>query len=282
MNIKNKTKNRRFFDIPYIFRTFSEALCQFIMQNITVSGLNLDIQWKDKQKNFNLIENSMKLIKTDLILLPEMFPTGFNMKPEEVADRNSETLEWMKKFAMEKNCAVAGSASIMEGENFYNRFYFVEPNGNHHQYDKRHLFSFSGEDKNYTSGKDRVIVNYKGWRILLQVCYDLRFPVFARNNDDYDAILYVANWPEVRIDAWKTLLKARAIENLAYVFGLNRIGTDGNNLFYPESSYCYAPDGTLVSTTENNIVSAELNAEKLLKFREKFRFLNDRDSFEII
>ena len=252
------------------------------MQNITISGLNLDIQWKDKQKNFNLIENSMKLIKTDLILLPEMFPTGFNMKPEEVADRNSETLEWMKKFAMEKNCAVAGSASIMEGENFYNRFYFVEPNGNHHQYDKRHLFSFSGEDKNYTSGKDRVIVNYKGWRILLQVCYDLRFPVFARNNDDYDAILYVANWPEVRIDAWKTLLKARAIENLAYVFGLNRIGTDGNNLHYPESSYCYAADGSLASITENNVVTAEFDAEKLLKFREKFRFLNDRDSFEIL
>ena len=252
------------------------------MQNITVTGLNLDIRWKEKKKNFKLIENSMKLINTDLILLPEMFPTGFYMKPEEVADRNSETLEWMKKFAKEKNCAVAGSASIMEGKNFYNRFYFVEPNGNYHQYDKRHLFSFSGEDQTYSAGKERIVVNYKGWRILLQVCYDLRFPVFARNNDDYDAILYVANWPEVRIDAWKTLLKARAIENLAYVFGLNRIGTDGNNLHYPESSYCYAPDGTLVSTTENNIVSAEFNAEKLLKFREKFRFLNDRDSFEII
>lgn len=250
------------------------------MQNITISGLNLDIQWKDKQKNFNLIENSMKLIKTDLILLPEMFPTGFYMKPEEVADRNSETLEWMKNFAMEKDCAVAGSASIV-GENFYNRFYFVEPNGDHHQYDKRHLFSYSGEDQRYSPGKERVIVNYKGWRILLQVCYDLRFPVFARNNGDYEAILYVANWPETRIDAWKTLLKARAIENQCYVFGLNRIGTDGNNLNYPESSYCFFADGSVVSTVENNIVSAEFDAEKLKAFREKFQFLNDRDYFEI-
>ena len=169
----------------------------------------------------------------------------------------------------------------MEGENFYNRFYFVEPNGNYHQYDKRHLFSFSGEDQTYSAGKERIVVNYKGWRILLQVCYDLRFPVFARNNDDYDAILYVANWPEVRIDAWKTLLKARAIENLAYVFGLNRIGTDGNNLNYPESSFCFFADGTNISQTENHIVSAEFNSDELKKYRGRFQFLDDRDSFEI-
>ena len=263
------------------FCIFNQILQQFIMKNLKISGLNLDIIWKDKESNFKKISELLSHETSDLFVLPEMFSTGFYMKAEETADRNQETLNWMKIFAETTNTAVCGSAAVYENENFYNRFYFVESNGNHHQYDKRHLFSFSGEDKNYTSGKDRVIVNYKGWRILLQVCYDLRFPVFARNNDDYDAILYVANWPEVRIDAWKTLLKARAIENLAYVFGLNRIGTDGNNLHYPESSYCYAADGTLVSTTENNIVSAEFNAEKLLKFREKFRFLNDRDSFEV-
>ena len=251
------------------------------MDSLKIAGLNFDITWKDKERNFHNIEQQFQNISADLLVLPEMFSTGFYMNAAETADRNEETLNWMKNFAKTTNTAVCGSAAVYENENFYNRFYFVEPNGNYHQYDKRHLFSFSGEDKNYTSGKNRVIVNYKGWRILLQVCYDLRFPVFARNNDDYDAILYVANWPEVRIDAWKTLLKARAIENLAYVFGLNRIGTDGNNLHYPESSYCFAADGSLVSTTENNIVSAEFDAEKLLKFREKFRFLNDRDSFEV-
>ena len=249
--------------------------------NLKISGLNFDICWKDKKRNFHNIEQQFQDISADLLVLPEMFSTGFYMNAAEIADRNSETLEWMKKFAMEKDCAVAGSASIMEGENFHNRFYFVEPNGNHHQYDKRHLFSFSGEDKNYTSGKDRVIVNYKGWRILLQVCYDLRFPVFARNNDDYDAILYVANWPEVRIDAWKTLLKARAIENQSYVFGLNRIGTDGNNLNYPESSYCFFADGSIISETENHFVSAEFNSDELKKYRGRFQFLDDRDSFEI-
>ena len=251
------------------------------MKNLKINGLNLDIAWKDKQENFLKIEGKLEKKSTDLIVLPEMFSTGFYMNPEEIADRNEETLKWMKGFAKQKNCAICGSASIEENEKFYNRFYFVEPNGKHHQYDKRHLFSFSGEDKTYDSGSERIIVEFKGWRILLQVCYDLRFPVFSRNNDDYDAILYVANWPETRIEAWKTLLKARAIENQSYVFGLNRIGTDGNNLHYPESSYCFFADGSVVSNVKNNLVSAEFDFEKLKEFREKFQFLNDRDSFEI-
>ena len=208
-----------------------------------------------------------------------MFSTGFYMEPAEIADRNEETLTWMKKFASEKNTAVCGSASIYEDEKYLNRFYFVEPNGNYSAYDKRHLFSYSGEDKKYNPGKERVIVQYKGWRILLQVCYDLRFPVFSRNNEDYDVILYVANWPKSRIDAWQTLLKARSIENQAYVFGLNRIGIDGNNLEYPESSYCFFADGTEVSSTSNNLVSATLKMEKLEHFRTKFPFLSDRDEF---
>ena len=208
-----------------------------------------------------------------------MFSTGFSMEPAEIADRNEETLTWMKKFASEKNTAVCGSASIYEDEKYLNRFYFVEPNGNYSAYDKRHLFSYSGEDKKYNPGKERVIVQYKGWRILLQVCYDLRFPVFSRNNEDYDVILYVANWPKSRIDAWQTLLKARSIENQAYVFGLNRIGIDGNNLEYPESSYCFFADGTEVSATTNNLVSATLKMEKLEHFRTKFPFLSDRDEF---
>ncbi|MDP2452805.1 MULTISPECIES: amidohydrolase [unclassified Kaistella] len=249
------------------------------MNNLIISGLNLNIIWKNKTENFKQIESAFKETSADVIMLPEMFSTGFYMKPEEIADRNEETLEWMKKFSKEKNIAVCGSASICEGGKFLNRFYFVEPSGNYSSYDKKHLFSYSGEDKKYSAGNERIIVNYKGWRILLQVCYDLRFAVFSRNNGDYEGILYVANWPKSRIDAWKTLLKARAIENQAYVFGLNRIGIDGNNLEYPESSYCFSADGTEISTTNNNIVTANLDAVKLKEFRNNFPFLSDRDEF---
>ena len=251
------------------------------MNNLVIKGLNLNIQWKKKNENFEIIETAFNDEVADIFVLPEMFSTGFCMEPQEVADRNQESLNWLKTFAQNKNAAVCGSASIEENGRFLNRFYFVEPDGTYHYYDKRHLFSYSGEDKVYTPGKEKTIMNYKGWRILLQVCYDLRFPVFARNNDDYDAILYVANWPETRIDAWKTLLKARAIENLSYVFGLNRIGTDGNNLNYPESSYCFFADGSVVSEVKNDVVSIEWDLEKLQKFREKFQFLNDRDRFRI-
>lgn len=251
------------------------------MNDLIVSGLNLNITWKSKIENYKQIEVAFKEISADLFVLPEMFSTGFYMNPAEIADQNEETLEWMKKFAKDKNSAVCGSVSICEGERYLNRFYFVEPTGQYSYYDKRHLFSYSGEDKKYNAGEERVIVHFKGWRILLQVCYDLRFPVFSRNKDDYDAILYVANWPKSRIDAWQTLLKARAIENQAYVFGLNRIGIDGNDLEYPESSYCFFADGSETSSTTNNIVSAIFEAEKLDKFRTKFPFLSDRDEFEI-
>lgn len=251
------------------------------MTDLKISGLNLDIAWKNKSENFKNIEKYLTDISTDILILPEMFSTGFCMKPEEIADRNEETLYWMKNFAKQKDCAVGGSASVLEGEKYVNRFYFVEPNGNLSQYDKRHLFSYSGEDRKYTAGNEKVIVHYKGWRILLQICYDLRFPVFSRNNADYDAIFYVANWPESRIDAWQTLLKARAIENQAYVFGLNRIGRDGNHLEYPESSFCFFADGTEISTTHHSIVSAQFEGKKLKDFRTRFPFLSDRDDFLI-
>lgn len=252
------------------------------MKNLVVCGLNLNITWKNKELNFNNIEQELKNPEADLFILPEMFSTGFVMEPEKIADQNEETLTWMKKIAAEKNAAVCGSVSVQESDQFYNRFYFVEPSGNYHHYDKRHLFSYSGEDEKYAAGKERVIVNYKGWRILLQVCYDLRFPVFARNNNDYDAILYVANWPEKRIDAWNTLLKARAIENQSYVFGLNRIGVDGNDLHYPESSHCFFADGTEISEHKDNFVYANFNSEDLKQFRQTFPFLGDADSFQLL
>jgi len=247
-----------------------------------ITGLNLDIIWKSKTANFELIEKELQNQEADLFLLPEMFSTGFCMDASEVSDRNQESLEFLKKISKEKNAAFCGSAPVEDKGNFYNRMYFVQPDSQVDFYDKRHLFSFSGEDKVYTPGKERVIVNYKGFRILLQVCYDLRFPVFARNNDDYDAILYVANWPEKRVGAWEHLLKARAIENLSFVFGLNRIGTDGNNLLYQESSHCFFADGKEITQKQGNIVSAELNMEELKDFRNHFQFLNDRDSFTIL
>lgn len=246
-----------------------------------ITGLNLDIVWKNKTQNFKVIENELQDHEADLFLLPEMFSTGFCMDASEAADRSLESLEFLKKMTKEKNAAFCGSAPVEEEGKFYNRMYFVHPDGNVDFYDKRHLFSFSGEDKVYTPGKKRIIVNYKGFRILLQVCYDLRFPVFARNNNDYDVMLYVANWPEKRVGAWEHLLKARAIENLSFVFGLNRIGTDGNNLFYQESSHCFFADGKEISKKEGNLVIAELNLEELKNFRNHFQFLNDRDSFEI-
>ncbi len=246
-----------------------------------IAGLNLDIIWKNKTENFKIIENEFQNVEADLFLLPEMFSTGFCMDASEVSDRNEESLEFLKKLSKEKNAAVCGSAPVEENGSFYNRMYFVQPDAETVFYDKRHLFSFSGEDKVYTPGKKRVIVEYKGMRFLLQVCYDLRFPVFARNNDDYDAVLYVANWPEKRVGAWEHLLKARAIENLSFVFGLNRIGTDGNSLLYQESSHCFFADGKEISVKENNIVSAELNRDELKDFRRHFQFLNDRDQVSI-
>lgn len=246
-----------------------------------IAGLNLDIIWKNKTENFQFIEKELQDQEADIFLLPEMFSTGFCMDASEVSDRNQESLEFLKKMAKEKKAAFCGSAPVEDKGKLYNRMYFVQSDSQVDFYDKRHLFSFSGEDKVYTPGKERVIVNYKGFRILLQVCYDLRFPVFARNNDDYDAILYVANWPEKRVGAWEHLLKARAIENLSFVFGLNRIGTDGNNLFYTESSHCFFADGKEISQKQGNVVSAELNMEDLKDFRNHFQFLNDRDSFSI-
>lgn len=251
------------------------------MSKLRIAGLNLDIVWKDKEQNFSKIEQDFSSIEADVFLLPEMFSTGFCMEADEVADRNLETLSWMKSFAKSKNSAVAGSASVEENGNFYNRFYFVFPDGNYEYYDKRHLFSYSGEDKIYTAGTERKIIEYKGFKILLQVCFDLRFPVFSRNQDDYDAILYVANWPKSRVEAWKSLLKARSIENQAFLFGMNRIGTDGYNLDYEESSLVYFPDGREISERKNNVVFSEWDLEELKEFRTKFPFLAERDAFEI-
>lgn len=247
--------------------------------------LQSDIKWQSPEENRihtkNLIDNSPL---SDLIVLPEMFTTGFCTSPKGVAEKaDSETLIWMQNVAKEKNAALAGSVATKEKDLYYNRFYFVKPDGSYITYNKRHLFTFAGEDKEYAAGKDRVIVEYKGFRILLQICYDLRFPVFARNRKDYDMIIYVANWPIPRVDAWNALLRARAIENVCYVAAVNRVGED------PFVKY---NGGTvLLDYMGKDIVAAEFGKEEtvignvdmelLTEFRNKFPALNDADQFEL-
>lgn len=251
------------------------------MKTLKIVGFNMDIQWKNKQENFSIIERKLNPIIADLFVLPEMFSTGFCMDASEIADAQSETLAWMQSFAHKKNTAIAGSVSVKENDKYYNRFYFVQPDGSYDFYDKRHLFSYSGEDQVYTQGKERKIVEYKGFRILLQVCYDLRFPVFSRNTDAYDLAIYVANWPVSRVEAWNHLLKARAIENQCFVLGINRIGVDGNQLEYTESSHCFFADGSICHGKKEQLVLANLEIDSLKKFRERFRFLADSDDFQL-
>ena len=221
----------------------------------------------------------------DLYVLPEMFSTGFCTSPEGVAEPEPcDSLKWMKDSAEMFSAAIAGSVAVEENGRFFNRFYFVTPDGNAVHYDKRHLFTYGGEHLKFTAGKERKIVEYKGVRILLQVCYDLRFPVWSRNRGDYDMALYVASWPETRADAWRQLLKARAIENQCFVAGVNRIGTD------PSNSYCGGtmlidPYGKVIAECADGMESvavAEISMEELAAFRQKFPVLDDADDFELV
>ena len=220
----------------------------------------------------------------DLIVLPEMFTTGFTMNPKNIAETmQGETVLWLKHLAKSKNTALTGSLVIEENGKYYNRLLFVFPSGDIKHYDKRHLFTLAGEDKIFTPGNEKLIVDYKGWKICLLVCYDLRFPVFSRNTEDYEVLIYVANWPESRIFAWDSLLKARAIENMSYVIGVNRVGEDANENRYNGHSQVIDCLGNYIiaPSEEENVFSAELDKKALLETRQKFGFLNDRDSFTV-
>ena len=250
--------------------------------------IQADQVWKDPAANRSRVERLvMSQDETDLIVLPEMFATGFVTEPEGVAESDdSESLGLMKKLAAARNCAVAGSLAIRETATgaYRNRFYFVKPDGSVQYYDKHHLFTHSGEHLRYSPGKERVIVEYKGVRILLQVCYDLRFPVFARNKAvgegaDYDLILYVASWPVQRIEAWDTLLRARAIENQCYVAGVNRVGEDPGNKYCGHSTFIDPYGKTLSICKENEVdsVTCEIDPTLLVSFRKAFPVLQDAD-----
>ncbi len=252
---------------------------------MVVSLVQSSIVWENPHANRNIFRDLViKADKADLFVLPEMFTSGFTMNPAPVAETmGGETLTWMKDLAAHKDAAICGSVVIKENGNFYNRFLFAEPNGDVHHYDKRHLFTLAGEHQQYTGGRDKVIVSFRGVSICLQVCYDLRFPVFARNTEDYDLLIYTANWPMVRIAAWDALLKARAIENMCYVAAVNRVGVDANGHQYVGHSQAIDFLGaTIIEPFEyQGTLSFTINLEEMLSTRKRLGFLNDRDSFTV-
>jgi len=251
-----------------------------------IALIQSDLYWEDASKNRKSFESKINQIDSDvnLVVLPEMFSTGFTMNAPEVAETmQGDTVLWLQSLAKQKNFAITGSLIIVENEKYYNRMLFVFPSGEIQYYDKRHLFSLAGEDKFYTSGKEKVIIEYLDWKICLQVCYDLRFPVFARNVENYDLLLYVANWPKVRTNAWDTLLKARAIENLSYVVGVNRVGLDANNYEHVGHSQVvdFLGDFILEPQETAAVFIVELDKKAMLGTRKKLDFLSDKDIFEI-
>ncbi len=252
-----------------------------------VALIQSPLNWENPIENRNYFHEKINSIKekVDLIVLPEMFTTGFTMHPEGLSETmEGDTIRWLKDLAKSKDLAITGSLIIKENESYYNRLLFVHPSGEIQQYDKRHLFTLAGEDKSYTQGSNKLIIEYKGFKICPQVCYDLRFPVFSRNTEDYDLLIYVANWPKPRINAWDILLQARSVENMCYTIGVNRIGPDENNHEYTGHSQVVDFLGNyLIEPTETEgIFIAELDKERMLETRKKLGFLRDRDSFRVI
>lgn len=258
-----------------------------MQERLNIALIQTDLVWE------NPIENRKNLTKkiegiveaVDVVILPEMFSTGFTMNAEAVAETmNGETVNWMKQLAFKLNTAIVGSLVITENNKFYNRLLFVESSGETTYYNKRHTFTLVGEEKIYTPGENKVVVDFKGWKICPLICYDLRFPVWARNVEDYDVLIYVANWPTPRVSAWGALLKARAIENMSYCIGVNRVGVDGVNSNYPGHSAVYNVLGEEISTikpNEEHIEIVTLEKRHISAYRNKFKFLNDRDAFTL-
>jgi predicted amidohydrolase len=262
------------------------------MQDLKVVLVQSDIVWEDIPANLSAFSQKLGKIhhQPDLIVLPEMFSTGFTMNVEKCAETISgSALGWMKHKAQEINCTIAGSLLIADEGKYYNRMFWVKPNGSFHFYNKRHLFSMANEQHRISQGRDKRITNLKGWNFSLQICYDLRFPVWSKNNltngkFDYDVLVYVANWPEVRSHAYKTLLTARAIENQCYVIWINRIGYDNNRVYHSGDSMVIDPSGKIIgqaASGKEEALSVTLSGSALTDFRDKFRFSADWDRFSI-
>jgi omega-amidase len=264
------------------------------MSTLTITTIQSTLHWEDKQANLAMFEKKIMGIseKTEIVILPEMFSTGFSMKPETLAEKmDGETVAWMKRIAAQKRIVLTGSVIIEDEGHYFNRLIWMMPNGQYGFYDKRHLFAYAGEHEHYMPGNKRLIASVKGWRILLIVCYDLRFPVWCRQmppateggEELYDLLICVANWPERRNVAWKTLLQARAIENQCYVAGVNRVGHDGNNIAHSGDSMIVSPMGEVMYTRQNDedIYTLTLQKDALEEVRKKLPFLDDADDFII-
>lgn len=268
------------------------------MSNLLISLIQTALHWEDKTANLDMLQKKIAGIpdKTELIILPEMFSTGFSMNKESLAETmDGHTVEWMRKIAAKKGAIITGSMIARDdtsGEDrFYNRLIWMLPTGEFAYYDKRHLFAYGKEDQHYSAGKKRLIASVNGWKINLQICYDLRFPVWLRQSDtkepktapEYELLIIVANWPSARSMAWRTLLQARAIENQCYVIGVNRTGSDGKGLEYDGESMVLGPLGEPIKilSKEEEIFSLTLDREKLEELRLKFPFWHDADTFFI-
>jgi omega-amidase len=261
---------------------------------LTFTLIQTNLHWEDKDRNLQQLEEKINSIagRTEIVVLPEMFSTGFSMRPEELAETmQGNTVAWMRRISSQKKIILAGSLMIKDEDHYYNRLIWMLPNGEYHHYDKRHCFGYGGEDLHYTPGKQRVIASVKGWKINLQVCYDLRFPVWARQSaldtgsgkPEYDVLLYVANWPERRNHAWKSLLVARAIENQCFVIGVNRVGDDCAGIYHSGDSMVVDPLGNVLHqfADSEEVFTVTLPEETLTEVRSRFPFWKDADPFII-
>jgi omega-amidase len=265
------------------------------MSTLRFTLLQTDLYWENKNSNLFMLERKINSLQepAHVIILPEMFSTGFSMKPAALAENmNGESVQWMKRMAVQKKLILTGSLIIEEGGRFFNRLIWMQPDGRCGFYDKRHLFAYAEEDRYYSAGSQRLIASVNGWKINLMVCYDLRFPVWSRQTisetaereAEYDVLIYVANWPAKRSLAWKTLLRARAIENQCYVIGVNRVGKDGNDIQYTGDSMVVDPLGETLYEKSNveDAFTIALDKTHLQEVRARFPFLRDADEFKIL
>ncbi|MBL0146043.1 MAG: amidohydrolase [Chitinophagaceae bacterium] len=262
------------------------------MSTLAITTIQSNLVWENKEANLYDLEQKINNIAddTEVVILPEMFSTGFSMQPGLFAETmDGETVAWMKRVSTQNKIVLTGSIIIEEEGNYYNRLIWMLPNGQYGYYNKRHLFAFGKEDKFYTAGNKRLIAQVKGFKINLQVCYDLRFPVWARQQNkssevEYDVLIYVANWPEKRSHAWKTLLCARAIENQCYVIGVNRVGVDGNNIYHSGNSLVIDPLGQVLyhMADEEDVNTITISKDYLNEVRGNFPFWKDRDEFRLV
>lgn len=257
-----------------------------IKDQLKLALIQFNPKWEDVEINLQYLSNILKELpdSTDIIILPEAFSTGFSMDPQKIAEPiNGKVVNWMVKIAKEKQLAICGSVFIEEAAKYYNRFIWITPEGKIETYDKRHLFSLGSESDNYEKGDKQLIISYKGWKIFPQVCYDLRFPVWSRNTQSYDLLINVANWPVARRMVWKTLLKARAIENQCYVTAVNRVGEDDNSIEYSGDSIVVDFKGNIVLDAKKyeGILLHQIDFSSLNQFRNKFDTLKDADQFNI-